>query len=484
MNLKLFGKNAVIYATGNITLRASSFLLVPLYTYYLSIEDYGRLETVFVTIRILVVFTGLGIQSSVIRFYKESESNGEISKLLGSTLVVIGIGIFTFCSLFVLAFGTFFQNLLQSNVGNQLIVLVCFASIAECLTIYFLAFQRAQNKACEYAAYTISIAFLVVLLTVIFLSILKQGLPGVLTARTIGYVSIGTIIGFTLLRRVPLHFSKVKTQELFTFGFPLIFAASGWFILEGSDRYFLALFSGMVQVGIYALGYKLTFILLAVVVMPFELAYGPFVFANRNQPSLRKDMSRLFTYLILASVIVGYVIVLFSRDVINLIAPKEFEAAYLVTIYILPSVALQGIFYWSAAQLHITKNTSYIAIVVGIAAILNLALNYLLIPRYVWVGAAIATNISYFIAVGILIIIGFSVFPVPLELRRIGIVVVLGVGLGFSYLLTYNLSRHYFYFVNSSVILVIPVFLYCMRFFAPNEKLFIINLLAFKGMQR
>ncbi|KKL84454.1 hypothetical protein LCGC14_1964570 [marine sediment metagenome] len=302
MDLELFGKNAVIYAIGNITLRASSFLLVPLYTHYLSVEDYGRLETLFVTIWILLIFMGLGMQPSIIRFYKENENTGEISKLLGTTLAVIGIGIFTFSLVFVLAFGSFFREMLQSEMSAILIILVCFVATVECLATYFMAISRAQNNARKFASAAVSIAMLVILLTILFLPLFKQGLPGVLAARALGYTTIGVILLFSVLRHTSVQFSKAKVREVLSFGFPLIFAASGWFILDASDRYFLAHFSGMSEVGIYALGYKLTFILLAVVVMPFELAYGPFVFANMKHPDFKKTMSRLFTYLVLTLV--------------------------------------------------------------------------------------------------------------------------------------------------------------------------------------
>ena len=484
MNLKLFGKNTVIYAIGNITLRASSFLLVPVYTHYLSVEDYGRLETLFVTIWILLIFMELGMPSSVIRFYKENEDTGEISKLLGTSISVIGIGIFTFFLVFILAFGSFFQKLLNSKLGNILIILVCFVAMVECLTTYFMAIPRAQNNARKFVSASISIALLVVLLTILFLSLFKQGLPGALIARALGYTVIGAILAFSVLRHTSLHFSKAKVREVFSFGFPLIFAASGWFILDASDRYFLAHFSGMGEVAIYALGYKLTFILLAVVVMPFQLAYGPFVFANMKHPDLKKAMSSLFTYLVLTLVIVGYLIVLFSRDIINLMAPEEYKSAYLVTICVLPASAFSGIIYWASAQLHVVKKTHYIAISIIGAALLNLLLNYLLIPKHGWVGAAIATNISFFLASSVVLVLGQLDFPVKFEFRRLGISAIIFMILCLSYMITNKLSLILYYGTNFVILLITPIILYGIGFFDVQEKKIIRTLLPLKVISR
>ena len=484
MGLKLFAKNAVIYAIGNITLRASSFLLVPLYTHYLSVEDYGRLETLFVTIWILLIFMGLGMQSSVIRFYKENEDTGEISKLLGTSLTVIGIGIFTFSLVFVLAFGSFFRNLLHSELGGILIILVCFVATVECLTTYFMAIARAKNNARKFASAAVSIAMLIILLTVLFLPLFKQGLPGVLTARALGYTTIGSVLAFGVLRHTSVHFSKAKVREVFSFGFPLIFAASGWFILDASDRYFLAHFWGMGEVGIYALGYKLTFILLAIVVMPFELAYGPYVFANMKHPGFKKAMSRLFTYLVLTLVIVGYLIVLFSRDIINLMAPEEYKSAYLVTICVLPASAFSGIIYWASAQLHIVKKTYYIAVVIIGAALLNLLLNYMLIPKHGWFGAAIATNISFLFASGVVLVLGQLSFPVKFEFRRLILAAIIFIILCLSYVFTNKLNVVFYYGFNCIILSMTPIILYRIGFFDTREKQFIGDVLSLRTIRQ
>ncbi len=125
-------------------------------------------------------------------------------------------------------------------------------------------------------------------------------------ARGLAYGSIGLVMTYLLLRLNSLRFSMDKARAVFSFGFPLTFAACGWFVLLSSDRYFLAYFSGMHQVGIYSLGCKLTIFLLVLVVWPFELTYGPFVFANMDHEEMKIMMSRLLTYLVLALIVVGF----------------------------------------------------------------------------------------------------------------------------------------------------------------------------------
>ncbi len=115
---------------------------------------------------------------------------------------------------------------------------------------------------------------------------------------------------------------------------------------------------------------------------------------------------------------------------------------------------------------------------------LNLILDYLLIPKYGWVGAVIATNISSLLAVGTLLTIGFRAFPVALELRRLAIVAVTGAALFVSFVMTHELRSYYFYFINSGVLITIASFsLLRTRFFDSHEKQFIMNLIASQGLR-
>ena len=73
-----------------------------------------------------------------------------------------------------------------------------------------------------------------------------------------------------------------------------------------------------------------------------------------------------------------------------------------------------GLFYWAAALIHIVKKTYIIGLIAALAAALNLLMNYLLIPRLGWVGAAIATNAAFLFATTGIFILGMQRFPVPL----------------------------------------------------------------------
>ena len=96
-------------------------------------------------------------------------------------------------------------------------------------------------------------------------------------------------------------------------------------------------------------------------------------------------------------------------------APPEYSTAHQVALWMIPSGVFTGIYYWGASLLHLTKRTPAIGHVTALAAVLSLALNYLLVPRYGWLGAAIATNASMLVAALLVVLLGLRAHPLKLD---------------------------------------------------------------------
>jgi len=264
--------------------------------------------------------------------------------------------------------------------------------------------------------------------------------------------------------------SRKRLHELLPFSFPIVFVAAGFFILNASDRYFLAHFVGMNEVAIYALGYKLTFILLHFIIIPIDLAYAPYVFDHLNDPDIKKKMAQIFTLSILLITLVGSAILFVSEDLIRLIAPADFNSSYAVTFCIMPVVAFTGILYWAAVLIHISKKTYIIGVTITVSSILNLWLNYMLIPRFGWKGAVISTNGSYLLAVIVIFCVGMHLYKVKLELKRLAIIISAVVSLFVIYYFLNQANRIIYYGgVGLSYFLIFGVF-HQISFFNRAER--------------
>ena len=82
--------NSIMYTFGNLLLKAFSFFLIPLYTAYLSTEEYGiiNLSSGFYTIASSILM--LGLQYAVIRYYADyKEDTNKVAKMYGTTICFV-----------------------------------------------------------------------------------------------------------------------------------------------------------------------------------------------------------------------------------------------------------------------------------------------------------------------------------------------------------------------------------------------------------
>ncbi|MFQ6082617.1 MAG: flippase [Candidatus Aminicenantia bacterium] len=477
MNIKVLGKNIVIYSIGNIALRAVSVLLIPLYTRYLSVENYGLLDICIITIQILVIFMSLGMPQSLIRYYKGCEKKEEIGALYTTSFSINLLGGIVLIFLMWIFTRPFSRLIFGGKVYIYILLIVTFISLVRSLSVLSLSFFRAKNKALTYSIFAVIIMIGLLITNVIFVVYLKRGVLGILYSNLIVYGCAALFIGIYILSKHRPKISISISKKLFSFGSPLIFSMSGWFILHMSSRYFLAHYSGLGEVGIYGLGYRIATILLILVVMPFQLAFGPFIFSQERDPKLKEKISRVFTYLLLILFFSSWGTALISRNIIQILAPPEYNESYFVILLILPAIISMGIYYWAASLLHLMKKTKLLALIIISSAIVNIILNILLIPKYGWHGAAVSTNISIFLATFSNFFFGVKYYKIEFEISRL-----YKMGMSFFVLVgvlifSIQFSSLLYYFMNGFTCLVIFIILFKSKFLCDNERKYLQDVL-------
>jgi O-antigen/teichoic acid export membrane protein len=353
-----------------------------------------------------------------------------------------------------------------------LLFIVGMVSIARSLTHLSLSFYRARNQAVQYAIFAFVIMAGLIIFNIIFVVYLKKGVFGVLYSNLLIYGLSAVLLGFFILKKYRPKISFSQSRKLISYGLPLILSMSGWFVMHMSSRYFLANYRGLEEVGIYGLGYRVVTILQILIVMPFQLAYGPYIFSYEHEPELKKKISRIFTYLMAVLFLSTWGMAVLSRVIIPIIAPPEYHPASSVILAILPSIIALGIYFWAASLLHLERKTKIIGFIVAGSALINLILNYLLIPRFGWPGAAIATNLSFFLSMFFNLFFGLKYRWIAFEKFRLKrlvfafsfLIVVLSISLRMSYLL--------YFAVNGIAFLLILFCIYQSKFLFEEEKIY------------
>jgi len=425
--LKKLFKHSGVYAIGAIAQAGLSFLLVPFYTRFLSQTDYGRLEILQTFLKILLFLIPLGIPSAILKCYHRDAKNRKEREVLTSTafFCVLVSGILQTLILFFLLH-PLGQFLLKTDLSLLLSLTIITALFAASLEL-FLAFLRAEERSSFYTVIFLLRFVLTLGITIYLVVILQWGIAGSLIGNLASQVL--TLLFFLpyLRNYVKIEISWLALTKLLSFGAAILPASIAMWVMDLSDRYFLNHFSNLAAVGIYSLGYRIGFILEFALVIPFQLAWPSFSFRIAKKRNHRQIYARSLTYFFLAGIAAALFLSLFASEIVRLLAPSNYAAAAAIVPLVSLAYVFYGLHFVIAPGIHLAGKTKYYPLVIIFPAILNLFLNYFLIPFYGMYGAALSTFFSFAFLLILAYFIANHFYPVRYEWSRLVKISIVGL---------------------------------------------------------
>jgi O-antigen/teichoic acid export membrane protein len=241
-------------------------------------------------------------------------------------------------------------------------------------------------------------------------------------------------------------------------------------LLTMGDRYIIKHFLDYSSVGIYSLGYKIASVLNVFIIQSFQTGFLPIAYKNFDKPDAQRFFSKTLTYYTLILVITGLSISLFSEEIITLFSKNvEYNIAYTIVPFISLAFIFKGIQYVFSLGLHFVKKTKYNAIIVLLAALINLALNFILIPQMGIYGAAIATVFSWFIMTIAFYKYSNRLYKVKYEIKKLIILLGIGIALYCISLLFFNFNFTLKVVLKLGLLVLFPFILFLFRFYEKIE---------------
>lgn len=191
--------------------------------------------------------------------------------------------------------------------------------------------------------------------------------------------------------------SMAVARRALAYAVPLLPAALSLWILDRADRFFIGRYLGPREVGIYSASYALGSLVLQAQA-PFQLTLFPKVAqlwdTDRNSARKYIELSnKAFLTLAIPFITASFVI---APQVLTRLGNAEIAAdSALLTVLVATGVTLYGVTVMQSQVLHGARRTGVQGLTSAFAAVLNVALNLLLLPRIGTLGAAIATAASY-----------------------------------------------------------------------------------------
>lgn len=466
--------HSIIYGFGVVVSQVVGFFLIPVYTRYLTPSDYGTLEIFTTTSSILSIIFVMGLSSALFRSYFLHDDPEKKKAVVSTAFVYLSLTS-AILSLLLIALASNFSHILFHSTEYTLYFRLIFISLfCDVGVVITLSVFRAREEPIRYALVTVARLLISISLNIVFVVVLHKGVLGILEANLITSGSLYVILLGTIIRRAGFNFSSEELKRMLAFGLPLVPAGLGSWILTLSDRYFLQFMSTSSELGLYSLGYKLGLVVNALVVGPFITAWSPFAFAVWKEKNAKQIYSRVFTYFFLVTMFIALVLSCLSNEVLGLMATPAFHGAYKVIPLIALSYVIYGSYEVLSVGIGLMAKTKYSALIVAIAAIVNLGLNYLLIPDFGMMGAAGATLASYLLLAISSYLVSRRFYTVDYDWGRVAkIFFAAAIVFSGSFFIsdTYGVVHSYVIVgvFKLLALLTFPVLLYFFGFYQPEE---------------
>lgn len=382
-------KNTAIFAVGTFGSKILSFIMVFFYSRAMQTAEFGMLDIIINSGSLMIPIAMLGITNAVIRFGLDDDYNNK--DVITSAFAAIGLGFS------VLLLACPFIMLIDDL--KQYIVLLYAHVLMSAFRHVCSFFVRADKRMTLYAADGVFSTFMTCLLTIIFLIPLRMGIVGYMLAIILAdFCSVIFLCSFgKVFPRISFKgFNKNLCAKMIRFALPLMPTSLLWWVVNVSDRYFVKFMISDSANGLYAAAYKVPTILTLVSAIFLDAWQISAVSENKSK---EKDefYSSVFRSFQGGIFMVGAFLIIFAKLITKILLAESY---YLSWQYI-PTLIFATVFscfvvFLGNIYLAESKNVATLTTTIA-GAVLNLILNYFLIPVFGANGAAIATLVSYFI---------------------------------------------------------------------------------------
>ena len=470
----------MIYGGGRMMQKFLTALMLPLFTEFLSKSDYGVIGMVVTVTTFLDVFVTLGFDVAFTRFYFDDKDPKNRGKVITHVFFVD----FFYPAILLGALISFMPQISALIMGGPGYTLYFDIGVA---TLFFtnlsdlpFTLLRLEHRPWTFTSFTLARVIIQVPMAVVFLAVFHLGPEGYLGANLITAIILN-------LAALPIYVPKLRwlwdwelMKSMLAFAIPAMFTAVSFFFLKLSDRFFLLHFQGKAVVGLYTVANSLSQPLY-IVGMAFRMAWPQWHYAKLNDPELHKRMvSRSSTYFMAFNAVLLVLVGMYLPTVIHVLLDEDFWSIGPTTFVLTLSVALYNLYFIFWIGCNVAKKNRMVPLITLVASGVNVALNFLLVPKYGMWAAAWTTVVGFGILALLIYFVSNKWYPIPYEWRRlITLSVAAGLTLGAAWAIGWSLGVSVYQPFGSLVagqlamtpaLLVFPLVLWAARFFTPEER--------------
>ncbi len=382
-------RNTYIIAFSNLGSKIISFVLAPLYSFYLSTEQYGTMDLILTTSSVLLPILCFDIYEGTFRYACDDEYEGKV--VLSSSIFICVVEMLVCIMGMIIGVCLF-------HIPNYVLACV-FSTVLDSFYQVLSQYARGKKKINVFAFSGLVNSFVILASNLVLLVILKMELRGWL----ISFLSakILSLIYISVKMRIwkEYHIKAVDClvlRDMLKYSIPLVPTASFWWIMNLSDRYVITMFVGLGATGVYSVANKLP-VILSMFESVFYQAWQTTAINTMKDENRDEFYSQIFMnyFRILVLGILGLLVIL--KPLIVTLFASDYLAAWECASILVVGVAIHALAGNLGTLYAVFKEPKRALVTALIGAITNILLNIIFIPYYGINAAAYTTLIAYFI---------------------------------------------------------------------------------------
>lgn len=413
-------KKFLEYAVGSGLTLILGFLSSPIITRLIKPDEFGKFSMFNIFTSILGIVLAMGMDQAFVRFYYE-EHDDKRGLLLRKTIMLPVFLCFIFLILIFIFKKELSIYLFQEYnlLAITLIILNCFILIFNRYSL--LTLRMMQNGKLYSLVQVLQKGLYIMFAISIFMFI--GGNYIVLLISTVFSNLLVTMLA--IIKYKDFWFKKFKrnqllhtsTSDMLKYGIPLMFTALISWSFQSADKIFIKHYNDYIQVGIYASAFSII-ALLNQIQVTFLNFWIPVAYEHYKKDKDNKEFFvRVFEVVTIIMFLIAIGIVLF-KDIIVLLLGEQYRQASFIVPFLTFMPVMNTISEVTVMGIGFKKKTQYHIYITLICSIINIIINFVLVPKMGGVGAAIATGITYIVFFILRTIISQKLYYVDFKLSK------------------------------------------------------------------
>jgi len=432
----------MVYGISTVFSRLFNFILTPIYTSVYKKGVYGIFTNMYANASLINAVLAFGMESTYFRYLNKFEDKKQ--EVYNNSFLCIA-----FVSTLFLLTGLVFANPIAVYLANNAAEIADYKKyvsfflwilFVDAICVIPFAKLRADGRPLKYSVVKFLNIGCFVGFNLIFIfvlpAIIKHNWMGASWLQSwyrhqwIGYVFVANLIAsiVTLLALLPefsklqLKFDKALFNNMFSYSWPILIANLSFIVNENLDKIVLKdllpaeIANG--EVGIYGAVCKIA-MFLSIFITAFRLGAEPFFFSHSKNENAKQTYATILHYFVIALAILFVALTANIEILKYFIRTQEYWVGLPAVPFLLLGYVFLGIYMNLSIWYRLSDQTKYGLYISIVGAVITIVLNFILIPKFSYMGSAWVSLAAYATMTIISYLLGQKYYPIPYQLKKI-----------------------------------------------------------------